>query len=121
MGEPDTVPAGRYGKAALVSLGLWDAVAPKVIPAENVRAALALAERGEVDAAMVYASDAAASDRVRIAARLPDGSHPPIRYPAALLKSAESPEARGFLDYLLTPASAQVFARHGFAALAPGG
>lgn len=117
MGEPNTVPAGRYGKAALISLGLWDAVQPRVVPAENVRAALALAERGEVDAAIVYASDAAASDRVRIAARLPDGSHPPIRYPAALVESTMSPDAQGFLDYLASPASAKVFLRHGFAPL----
>ena len=119
MGEPETVPAGRYGKAALVSLRLWDAVRPKVIPAENVRAALALTERGEVAAAIVYASDAAASDKVRIAARLPEGSHPPIRYPAAILESSASPEVAEFLDYLASPEAQRIFARHGFAPLPP--
>lgn len=117
MGEPETVPAGRYGKAALVSLGLWELVQPRVIPAENVRAALALAERGEVDAAIVYASDAAASDKVRVAARLPAGSHPPIRYPAAIVAGSLHPEARGFLDYLSAPEATQVFVRHGFTPL----
>jgi molybdate transport system substrate-binding protein len=120
MGEPETVPAGRYGKAALVSLGLWETVEPRVIPAENVRAALALAERGEADAAIVYASDAAASDKVRVAARLPEGSHPPIRYPAAALESSTHPEAGDFLDYLASREAAEIFTRHGFAALPEG-
>ncbi|WP_374406301.1 molybdate ABC transporter substrate-binding protein [Pelagerythrobacter sp.] len=121
MGEPETVPAGRYGKAALVSLDLWSEIAPRVVPAENVRAALALAERGEVDAAIVYASDAAASDRVTVAARLPEGSHPPIRYPAAVLTSSTSADAAGFVEYLSSPEAARIFARHGFTALPPGG
>lgn len=120
MGEPETVPAGRYGKAALVSLGLWDDVRPRVVPAENVRAALALAERGEADAAIVYASDAAASDRVSVAAGLPSDSHPPIRYPAALLRSTTSPEATDFLQHLSSPEAARILTRHGFTAL-PGG
>jgi len=117
MGEPETVPAGRYGKAALISLGLWETAEPRVIPAENVRAALALAERGEVDAAVVYASDAAASDKVRITARLPAGSHPPIRYPAAIVAGSVHAEAPDFLDYLSDPEAAKIFARHGFTPL----
>ena len=120
MGEPETVPAGRYGKAALVSLGLWDNVAPRVIPAESVRAALVLAERGEVDAAIVYASDAAASDRVRVAARLPESAHSPIRYPAARLRTSRHREAASFLEHLVSPEAGAIFARHGFRPLRRG-
>lgn len=117
MGEPETVPAGRHGKEALQSENLWDEIAGRVVPAENVRAALALAERGEVGAAVVYASDAAASTEVRVAAVLPEFSHRPIRYPAALLASSQSAETAGFLNFLSSPAAEPIFARHGFTPL----
>lgn len=117
IGDPQAVPAGRYARAALETLGLWTATAPRAIATDNVRAALALAERGEVDAAIVYASDAAASRKVRAAARVPAGAHPPIRYPAAVLVRAGHPDAGPFLDHLVSPAARQVFLRHGFAPL----
>lgn len=118
LGEPETVPAGRYAKTALETLGLWQSVAPRMIVTDNVRAALALAERGEVAAAVVYASDAAATNRVAVAATIPADTHPPIRYPAALLASAANADAAGFVEFLSSPQAARIFARHGFAPLA---
>ncbi len=114
MADPDSVPAGRYGKAALERLGLWRAVAGRVVRAENVRAALALVERGAARYGMVYATDARASARVRVAALIPAASHPPITYPLARLKASTSREAEGFRRFLLSPAGRVIFARRGF-------
>ncbi|HEY6870885.1 MAG TPA: molybdate ABC transporter substrate-binding protein, partial [Novosphingobium sp.] len=115
MADPDSVPAGKYGKAALTSLGVWPAVAPRVARAENVRAALALVERGEAPFGVVYATDARASARVRIVGIFPAATHPPITYPLALLKASTNPEAEGFRRFLLSPAGKAIFARRGFA------
>ncbi|MGL4313225.1 MAG: molybdate ABC transporter substrate-binding protein [Sphingomonas sp.] len=114
MADPDAVPAGRYGKAALVKLGAWEAVASNVVRAENVRAALALVERGAAPFGIVYATDAQASTKVRVAGVFPAASHPPIRYPLARLKASTSAEAEGFRRFLLSPAARAIFARHGF-------
>lgn len=116
MADPDAVPAGRYGKAALTSLGVWQAVAPRIARAENVRAALALVERDEAPAGIVYATDAQASTKVRVVGVFPAASHPPIRYPIALLTSATSPDAEPFRRFLLSPAGRAIFARYGFRA-----
>jgi len=113
MGDPDHVPAGRYGKAALRSLGLWDAVADKVVPAKDVRAALLLVERGEVDYGIVYATDAASSEPAVVVAEFPEDTHPPVRYPLALTASAK-PEARDLLDFLRGDASQRAFESAGF-------
>ncbi|ODN71318.1 Molybdate-binding periplasmic protein precursor [Methylobrevis pamukkalensis] len=94
MANVDAVPAGRYGKAALTALGLWRSVEAKVAQADNVRAALMLVSRGEAPLGIVYATDAAADPGVRIVARFPADSHPPIVYPAAVLAGAASPDAR---------------------------
>ena len=99
MADPAAVPAGRYGKAALESLGRWDEVAPRIVPTENVRAALALVGRGEVAAGIVYATDAQASQRVSVSYRFPPQSHPPIRYPAALLAAGDNEGGRRFLAF----------------------
>lgn len=117
MGEPESVPAGRYAKAALQVQGLWQAVASRVVPTDNVRAALALADRGEVAAALVYASDATASREIAVAARIPATAHPPIRYPAARVASSTHPDAHGFLAFLATAEARRIFAAHGFAPL----
>lgn len=114
MADPDAVPAGRYGKAALRSLGLWDDVAERITNSENVRAALALVERGEAPVGLVYASDAAASDKVRVATVLPTKSHPPIRYPLALLEGSSSADAERFRAFLLSDEGQQILVRHGF-------
>ncbi|HTU13398.1 MAG TPA: molybdate ABC transporter substrate-binding protein [Allosphingosinicella sp.] len=114
MADPDAVPAGRYGKAALTSLGLWTGVERRIAGAENVRAALLLVERGDAPLGVVYETDARASRRVRVVAPFPAGSHPPIIYPIALLAASAAPEARGFYDFLLSPEGRAIFARHGF-------
>lgn len=114
MADPDAVPAGRYGKAALQSLGVWDLVAPKVASAENVRAALALVERGEAPFGIVYATDAAASAKVRVVGTFPASSHPPIRYPAAMVAASKHGDASAFLAFLRSKAARSIFARHGF-------
>lgn len=114
MADPDAVPAGRYAKAALSQLGAWKSVAPKVVRAENVRAALAFVERGDASAGIVYATDARASRAVRVVDVFQASSHPPITYPLALLKTASSTDAEPFRRFLLSPAGKRIFARHGF-------
>lgn len=114
MGEPETVPAGKYGKAALESMGLWPGLKGRIAPAENVRAALVLVEAGEAPLGVVYETDALVSDRVRVVAVIPPESHPKILYPAALLAAAPSPEARAFYDFLRGDEAREIFARYGF-------
>ena len=114
MADPDAVPAGRYGRAALTKLGAWPAVAPQVVRAADVRAALALVARGAAPFGIVYATDARASAAVRVAGLFPADSHPPIRYPVARLKASRDPEAEGFRRYLLSARGRAVFARFGF-------
>jgi molybdate transport system substrate-binding protein len=116
MADPDSVPAGKYGKAALIRLGAWDAVASHVVRAENVRAALALVERGAAPFAIVYATDARASKLVRIAGVFPAGSHPPIVYPLARLKASTNAEGEGFRRFLLSREGRAIFVRFGFTA-----
>jgi molybdate transport system substrate-binding protein len=115
LGEPGSVPAGEYARAALERLGIWDRVRPKVVFTANVRQALTYAERGEVDAALVYRTDARGSRAVRVVASAPPGSHPPIVYPAALVVGAR-PAARDYLDFLSGSVAAEVLRRHGFTA-----
>jgi len=113
LGDPSHVPAGIYAKQALLALGLWDAVAGKVAPANDVRGALALVARGETPFGIVYATDAAMSKKVRVAATFPADSHPPITYPVALTTRADA-DAEAFLDFLFTPQAEDIFRRYGF-------
>lgn len=121
MALVDSVPAGQYGKQALTTLGIWDAVEPKVAQAENVRAALALVASGEAPYGIVYGSDAvaavAAGSDVAVLGTFPADSHQPILYPAALLALSLRPEAAAFLDHLSSPAAATVFESQGFSLL----
>ena len=114
---PDAVPAGRYARSALTALGVWGQISGRIVPAENVRAALALVERGETELGVVYASDAAASDKVAILARFDPDLHDPIRYPASLVAGTTQMQAAGFLDFLASDAGQEIFVRHGFKAL----
>lgn len=114
MADPTSVPAGRYGRVALQRLGAWAAVEPKVVRAENVRAALALVERGAAPFGIVYRTDARASRLVRVAGVFPATSHPPIRYPVARLARSRHPDADGFRRFLLSPKGRAIFARRGF-------
>ena len=110
----DAVPAGIYGKAALESLGVWEAVAPKAAQADNVRAALALVSSGEAPLGIVYATDAAADDNVTVVGAFPAGSHPPIVYPAAAVAASRNPLNARFLAWLRGPAARAAFERQGF-------
>lgn len=115
LAEPSTVPAGVYARMYLQKLGLWSAVQSKVIPTENVRAALAAVDAGNADAAIVYATDARMAKQVRACYRVPQNDGPAISYPFAVVAAAEHPQAaRRFLAYLRTKAALQVFAKYGF-------
>jgi molybdate transport system substrate-binding protein len=113
MANVDSVPAGRYGKAALIYFGVWDAVAPRVAQADNVRAALSFVAKGEAPLGIVYGTDAKAEPGVRVVGTFPEESHPKILYPVALLAGAR-PEARDFLQFLLSPGAAAAFEAEGF-------
>jgi molybdate transport system substrate-binding protein len=117
MGDPASVPAGKYGKAALETLGVWASVAAKVAPAENVRAALRLVARGETPLGIVYRTDAAAEPGVRIVGTFPNDSHPPIVYPVAMTASSSDPGAADFVAYLRSPAARAAFEKEGFTVL----
>lgn len=114
MADPASVPAGRYGQQALARMGAWASVAPKVVRAENVRAALALVERRAAPYGIVYATDARASARVRVVGVFPPGSHAPIVYPLARLARSRSAAAEAFRRYLLSSAGQAILARRGF-------
>ena len=118
MGNVDAVPAGRYGKAALESLGVWGTVSDKVAQAENVRAALALVATGEAPLGIVYETDAVAEKRVKVVGVFPDDSHAPIIYPAAETVDAKSADAAAFLGYLQTAQARTLFEAQGFTVLA---
>jgi molybdate transport system substrate-binding protein len=117
MGDPAHVPAGIYGKQALEKLGVWKAVAPKVARAKDVRAALALVERGEAPVGLVYATDAAISKKVKVLGVFPEDSHPPIVYPVALVKDRGTPTAKSFIEFLTSPDAKAVFEKYGFTLL----
>ena len=114
MANPDSVPAGKYGRAALASLGVWSSVERAVARAENVRAALLLVARGEAPLGIVYETDARAESNVRIVATFPAKTHPPIVYPAAVIATPSAPAAKALLDALQSPAARAVWARYGF-------
>lgn len=120
MGAPASVPAGAYARQTLKHLGLWEAVEPRVVYAASVRQALTYVEAGEVDAALVYRTDASASPRVRIVATAPPGSHAPIRYTAAVIAASENRQAAArLLDFISGSRGRAVLAAHGFLAPAP--
>ena len=114
MGEPGSVPAGKYGKEALTNLGVWDSVSAKVVSADSVRSALAFVQSGEAPFGIVYATDAASSKQVRVAGTFPLNSHKRITYPVALIKDQDSPEARAFLKFVEGPDAHAIFAKYGF-------
>jgi molybdate transport system substrate-binding protein len=120
VAEPQSVPAGIYAKQHLERLGLWTKISGRVIPTENVRAALAAVESGNVEAGIVYKTDAAISKKVRIAYEVAAADGPRISYPFAVLTSAADPAAaRQFLDYLASDSCRVVFHRYGFLAAVP--
>ncbi|MGH8751516.1 MAG: molybdate ABC transporter substrate-binding protein [Burkholderiales bacterium] len=112
MANPENVPAGKYGRAALEKLGVWVSVAKQVAATDNVRAALALVARGEAPLGIVYRTDALIEKKVRIVAEFPAHTHPPIVYPAAAVSSSAT--ARVFLDFLSSPAARKTWDKYGF-------
>lgn len=114
MADPDSVPAGKYGKEALTRLGVWSSVKGRIARAENVRAALALVDRREAPLGVVYATDALADRAVRIVGRFPPTSHRLISYPVATLAGSTSREAEPFRRYLISAEGKAVFRRFGF-------
>jgi molybdate transport system substrate-binding protein len=114
MADPDYVPAGKYGRAALEKLGVWQDVSGKLARGENVRAALAFVARGETPFGIVYRTDALAERAVRIVGEFGADLHPPIAYPAAIVSGSRSTEAAGLLAHLRSPVARAVWERHGF-------
>jgi molybdate transport system substrate-binding protein len=118
LAEASSVPAGRYAKASLQSLGLWEALRPHLAMAENVRAALRFVSRGEAPLGIVYATDAAADPEVKIVATFPADSHPSIIYPFAATANGNGESARKYLEFLQGAAARAIFEKQGFAILA---
>lgn len=114
VGDPAHVPVGTYAKAALEHLKLWSQVEKRLAPAKDVRAGLALVERAESPLGIVYASDAAVSDKVRIAGIFPKDSHPNIDYPVAAVKTSKTSAAKKFMAFLSAPGSKEIWAKYGF-------
>jgi molybdate transport system substrate-binding protein len=113
IADPASVPAGKYGKAALTNLGVWDSVSGKLAIAENVRAALAYVARGETVLGIVYGTDAQVEPRVHVVGTFPDDSHAPIIYPIALVKGGK-PDAADFEKFLSGPEATAIFKKYGF-------
>jgi len=118
IGDPKSVPAGKYGQTALEKLGIWDSVKDKLAPADSVRSALFLVGRSEAAAGIVYQTDAAVEPNVKIIAAFPDDSHPPILYPAAVVAASTNADASVFLAFLRQPKARTAFEHQGFDVLA---
>ena len=115
LGEPGSVPAGQYAEEVLTSLGLLDAVKPKVVYAKDVRQVLSYVATGNVDAGIVYTSDAKVSEDVKVVATASEDSHSPIVYPIAVLQDSVNPEAaRELQDFLFTSEAQTIFEEYGF-------
>jgi molybdate transport system substrate-binding protein len=112
-GEPGVVPVGIYARQSLEALGWWTPLSGRIVGTDDVRTALAFVERGECPVGIVYATDAAISDKVEVLETFPESTHKPIVYPFALVKGARA-ETKALLDYLSTPEAATVFTRYGF-------
>ena len=113
LADPDTVPAGRYARAALTALGVWSGVADRLVRADNVRGAMQFVARGETPLGIVYSTDALIDSRVRVVDTFPASTHAPIHYPGAATKAAR-PEAAAFLDYLGGPDAVAAWKKYGF-------
>ena len=114
VAETSSVPAGKYAKAALESLGVWSSVESKLAQTENVSAALVFVARGEAPLGIVYNSDAMSEPRVKVLGTFPAASHAKIVYPAALTATSKAANASEFLEFLTSPPARAVFASLGF-------
>lgn len=118
-GDPDSVPAGKYARSALAALHLWDAMAPRLVRADNVRVALMYVARGEAPLGIVYSTDAAVEAKVKIVDLFPESTHAPITYPAAALAGAAG-EAGSFLAFLHGDTARRLFLKAGFTVIGAG-
>lgn len=119
LGDFGSVPAGQYAQETLTSMKIIDQVTPKAVFAKDVKEVLAWVESGNADAGVVYSSDAKGSDKVTVVASAPAGTHKPIVYPGAIVKSSKNAsEAQKFLDYLKSPVAGQIFEKYGFTLVA---
>jgi len=115
LGETATVPAGQYAQQVLQKMGFWDKLKERIVFAKDVRTVLAYTETGNVEAGIVYKTDAISSDKVKIAAVAPEGSHEPIVYPIAVTTGAKQQKAaEAFVEYLLSADSKAIFEKYGF-------
>jgi molybdate transport system substrate-binding protein len=117
MADPVSVPAGKYGKAALEALGVWASVAGKIAAAPDVRATLVFVARGEAPLGIVYQTDAAADNSVKIIGAFPESTHPPIIYPMAVTSASTHPGATAYAGFLKSPAAKPAFEKQGFVVL----
>jgi molybdate transport system substrate-binding protein len=120
LGDPGSVPAGDYGRQVLQALNVWSAVQSKLVLAKDVRQVLSYVETGNTEAGIVYATDARESDKVRVAAVAPEGTHESVLYPVAVVKGArDQGAARAFVAFLGSSEARDVFQRHGFQTVSP--
>lgn len=128
LGDPGSVPAGDYGKQVLTTLGLWKSVQPKLVLAKDVRQVLTYVETGDADAGIVYATDAKNSTKVDVVETAAENTHAPVVYPVAVVKqsakqstgqSAESSEAKKFVEFLAAATARDIFIRYGFTMVGP--
>ncbi len=117
IGQPESVPAGKYGKTALEKLGVWSSVEKKVAGAESVRTALALVSRGEAPYGIVYQTDVSADPGIAVVGTFPADSHPPIVYPFAITASSKNPDVQAYFDYLKSAKAVPFFEHEGFTIL----
>lgn len=118
LGDVKSVPAGKYAKSALETLGVWGSVESKLAPSENVRAALALVAQAEAPLGIVYKTDAAAEKKVKIVGEFPENTHAPIVYPIAAIKtSTQADAAKSLIAFLQSPEAGAIFTKHGFSVL----
>ncbi len=120
MGSVESVPAGKYGKAALERLGAWNGVKDRIAQADNVRAAMLLVSRGEAPLGIVYQTDAAADPAVRVVGTFPEDTHPPIIYPVAVTKVSTNADAAAFLAFMRGDLARAALERQGFTVLKGG-
>jgi molybdate transport system substrate-binding protein len=113
-GDPDHVPVGKYAMEALINLSMWKGVESKIARAKDVRAGLALVERGEAPLGIVYASDAKISDRVKVVGVFPEESHKPITFSVAIIAGRKTGAAIKFIEMLKSPEAKNIFTKYGF-------
>ena len=118
-GDVASVPVGKYAKAALEKLGLWQSLHDRIAGTENVRAALALVARGEARYGIVYATDAKSEPKVMVVGTFPPDSHPPIVYPVAIVKGSTNPDTAALMSFLKGEEAASVFHAQGFTVIGP--